>query len=191
MSLREAGVKSLERERDQRITMACDTPAHRGVCGTSVLWENGTSLVQGWFPEAVGRSGGGDFKMTPLPPEDGVKCPVLNCSSFGLWRNRWNTMDTPHAHLSTCCCFWMCHPEDRRGAVKPAWCCLQLPAYRTPHALFSDVISLCTVLPVGCAKDFPLLIGHREEPHIVRWLLLTCCDRQGWVRQQLQPCCCS
>lgn len=61
-----------------------------------------------------------------------------------------------------------------------------LPACRTPHLHFSDVISLCLVLSVGCARDFTLFIGHRELFHTVKGLLLTCCDKQGWVTQQ--PC---
>lgn len=47
-------------------------------------------MSQGWFPEALGQSGGRNLKTTPLPPGHGVKCPVLNCSSFCLWRSRWN-----------------------------------------------------------------------------------------------------
>lgn len=85
--------------------MGHNTPVHKDTCRTSVLWEKWYSLVQsvmsqGWFPEALGQSGGRDLKTTPLPPGHGVKCPVLNCSSFCLWRSRWNTMDTPHMRLS-------------------------------------------------------------------------------------------
>ena len=77
-------------------------------------------------------------------------------------------MDAPACTFPACCCFWTCHPEGRRGTAKPAWCYLQLPTYRTLHLHFSDGISLCMVLSVGCAKDFALFVGHRELFHIVR-----------------------
>lgn len=85
--------------------MRHNIPVHKDVCRTSVLWEKWYSLVQtvmsqGWFPEALGSSGGRDLKTTPLPPGDGVKCSVLNGRSFCLWRSRWNSVDTPYTHLS-------------------------------------------------------------------------------------------
>lgn len=137
-------------------------------------------LGAGFLRLQEGSSGGRDLKNTPLPPRDGVKCPVLNCSSLCLWRSRWNTMDTPRTHLSHLLLLLNVPPEGRRETIKPAWCYFQLPAYRTLPLHFSDGVSFCVVLRV-VPRTLLFLLRHTGLFQIVRWLLLTWCDKQGWV----------